>query len=178
MVGGAIATWAAGKAVEWTGIKGVNWVLKVLSPQIVKKIKDAMIIEVPSNGHYVLCSEAEKNISFDVQFNRHYPAKLEITRIDYQVIYKGITRQSNHPWYGSVTLDTNHIRLPIHLLYYTAESLMGLPSSPVGFKLTGTATIKCMYGTFNKSFESTVLTVVSDSPWEQLRKEVAQYATA
>lgn len=157
-----------GKAVELTGIWGVNQVLRIMKSPILKKIQSQMMIDIPTDGHFVLCGRAERDISFSVDFTRPYPATLNIMHIDYQIAYSSKVWYRDQ-WNGLVTLDKNTLRTRIQLLYRTLESLLGIPESPSGWKLTGTATIKCVYGTFQKPFESKILTVTSDISWENLR---------
>ncbi len=166
-----LSTAIVGKAVELTGIWGVKYMLKIMSSGILQRIKSQMMIDVPESGHFVRYGEAEKSISFKVIFTRPYPAKLAITHIDYQILYGNKVRQRNQ-WKKSIILDKDTLRVPIELFYYPLESPLGIPASPSGWKLTGITTIECIYGRFEKEFESKVLTVDCSIPWEKLANEV------
>jgi len=164
----AILSFIAGKTIGLTGIWGARQMLKIIKAPILRKIETRMMIDVPKDGHFVICGGAEKNISFDVLFTRPYSATLKIKHIEYQISYGDKIRQRNQ-WEGCVILNTDRLRTKIQLLYHTAESPMGIPESACGWKLTGTATIESMYGKFKKDFESVTLTVTSATPWEELR---------
>jgi len=59
------------------------------------------------------------------------------------------------------------------LSYYPKQSPSGLPTSSNKWGIKGTATIKCIYGTFQKDFSSErMLTVNSDLSWEKLRNQL------
>ena len=62
--------------IALTGVKGVNYMLKIISKPLLNEISKRMIITVPTEGHFVRQAEPDKPISFWIDFIR--PSTLPI----------------------------------------------------------------------------------------------------
>ena len=145
---------------------GGEKVLTLVKSKMIKKMPKRLGIEVPRDGHFVRCGDPEKNVSFHIMFTKFWPMVLNIVKIDYAVSYEDKIIQQK-TWNEPEEMKRNNNKLLINLLYYPMESQWKIPSLN-GWKIKGTATIVCVYGTFQKSFESPTLNIYSDTPWEKL----------
>ncbi|MBC8276196.1 MAG: hypothetical protein H8E40_14670 [Chloroflexi bacterium] len=155
-------------AIQMSARRVIGAMFKWRKKLLLSNIQSKMEVYVPIIGHFVKCGEAEKNVSFDVKFTIPYTINYTVTHIDYEIIYESKVIQTRNLDVRYL-FDMNKPTEKISLIYYTAESPTRIPKLSKGWKVKGIVSINCMLGEFPKSFESTVLTVASSIPWEELR---------
>lgn len=134
------------------------------------KIAGQFWIEIPTCGHYVQSIRPEKYICFKMTISTMYKVVLKIKRIEYQVYHDGkLFYQGN--WKGVMILDEANLRGNVYLIYGPLESYFDTQILRTGWTLVGKAIIGCMFGAFEKTFESGNLEVYSMYSFKNIKEK-------